>query len=308
MTEHIGFIGTGNMGLPMARNLLRAGCALRVYDLNEEQVAPLVALGAQRVNSPREVVEAGGIVITMVPDDTALERVVLGKEGILLELEGGGIHLCMSTISPGFAAELTRVYAGQHSTYLAATVFGGPAEAAAGRLAILLAGPHAAKARVQSLLQVLGQRIFDFGEHAPAANVVTLAATLLIASALEAIAEATTLVEKHGVERSRFIDLLGLTLFNCPVYTGYGSMIAQHRYLPALLRMPLGLKDMQLCPETARQVHVPVPLAHLVSDRLQAAINRGREALDWSGLALSVSEEAGLPVGRGRQGLINASA
>lgn len=308
MTEHIGFIGTGNMGLPMARNLLRAGFALRVYDLSEEQVTPLVALGAQRVNSPREVVEAGGIVITMVPDDTALERVVLGKEGILLELEGGGIHLCMSTVSPGFAAELTRVYAGQHSTYLSAPVFGRPDVAAAGKLAIFLAGPHAAKARVQPLLQVLGQRLFDFGEEASAANVVKLAANFLIAAALEAMAEATTLVEKQGVERSQFIDMLGLTLFNCPVYTGYGPMIARHHYLPALFRMPLGLKDMQLCLETARQAHVPVPLAHLVSDRLQAAINRGWEALDWSGLALHVSEEAGLSVERGRQGPTNASA
>ena len=83
--------------------------------------------------------------------------------------------------------------------------------------------------------------------------------------------------------RWEFLPLiLGLTLFNCPVYTGYGPMIAQHRYLPSLLRLPLGLKDMQLCLETARQAHVPVPLAHLVSDRLQAAINRGWEALDWS--------------------------
>jgi 3-hydroxyisobutyrate dehydrogenase-like beta-hydroxyacid dehydrogenase len=296
MTERIGFIGTGNMGLPMARNLLRAGFALRVYDLNAEQIAPLVALGAQRVNSPRETVEAGGIVITMVPDDAALERVVLGKEGILLELEGGGIHLCMSTVSPGFAGELSRVYAGQDSTYLAAPVFGRPDVAAAGKLAIFLAGPHTAKARVQPLVQVLGQRIFDFGEEAPAANVVKIAANFLIAAALEAMAESAALVEKHGIDRSQFMNMLGQTLFNCPVYTGYGPMIAQHHYLPALFRMPLGLKDMHLCLETARDAQVPVPLAHLVHDRLQAAINRGWEALDWSALALNVSEDAGLPV------------
>lgn len=307
MTEHIGFIGLENMGLPMARNLLRAGFALRIFDLHEEQVAPLVALGAQLVNSPREVVEAGGIVITMVPDDAALERVVLGKEGILLELEEGGIHLCMSTISPGLAAELARVYAGQHSTYVAAPALGRPDVAAAGNLAIFLAGPHAAKARVQPLLQVLGQRIFDFGEEASAAHVVKLAANFLIASALEAMAEATTLAEKHGVERSQFIDMLGLTLFNCPVYTGYGPMMAQHRYQPALFPMPVGLKDMQLCLEMARQVQIPVPLAHLVADRLQATINRGWEMLDWSGLALHVLEEAGLSVEHARQDLTGAA-
>ncbi len=294
MQQPIGFIGTGNMGLPMARNLLAAGFALRVYDLNLKSVAPLVAQGAMQVNRPCEVVERGGVVISMVPDDQALEQVVSGEDGLLNGLGQGGIHLSMSTVSPALASRLARLYARQGSSYVTATVFGRPDAAAAGKLAIFQSGNPSAKERVWPLLQVLGKQLFDFGEEVQAACVVKLAANFLIASALEAMAEAAALVEKHDIERASFLDMIGQTLFHCPVYNGYGSMIAQHRYSPALFRVPLGLKDLRLCLQTARQAAVPLPLADLVQDRLQVTINRGREELDWSALALSVAEDAGL--------------
>jgi 3-hydroxyisobutyrate dehydrogenase-like beta-hydroxyacid dehydrogenase len=294
MQQQIGFIGTGNMGLPMARNLLAAGFALRVYDLNLKRVAPLVSLGAQQVNRPCEVVEAGGIVISMVPDDAALEQVVAGEDGLLRQLGQGGIHLSMSTVSPDLARRLARLYARQASHYVTATVFGRPDAAAEGKLAIFLSGNPFAKERVLPLLQAMGKQLFDFGEEVQAATVVKLAANFLIASALEAMAEAAALVEKYEIDRSSFLDMIGQTLFGCPVYSGYGPMIAHHIYTPALFRIPLGLKDLRLCLETANREHVPLPLAHLVHDRLQVALNKGREELDWSALALSVAEDAGL--------------
>ncbi len=294
MQQPIGFIGTGNMGLPMAGNLLNAGFALRVYDLNLKNIAPLVAQGAQQVNRPSEVVEAGGIVISMVPDDEALEQVVAGENGLLNRLGQGGIHLSMSTVSPTAARRLARLYARQGSHYVTATVFGRPDVAAVGKLAIFLSGNSLAKERVWPLLQVLGKQLFDFGEEVQAANVVKLAANFLIASALEAMAEAAALVEKYDIDRVAFLDMIGQTLFHCPVYTGYGAMIAEHRYTSALFRVPLGLKDLRLCLETANYERVPLPLAHLVHDRLLTALNKGREELDWSALALSVAEDAGL--------------
>src|SRR6266567_1908130 len=100
MSEHIGFIGTGNMGQPMARNLLRAGFELSVYDINAANLAPLVEQGARRVFRPGDVVEPGGIVITMVPDDAALKQVTVGEVGIVGRIGSGGVHLSLSTISP----------------------------------------------------------------------------------------------------------------------------------------------------------------------------------------------------------------
>jgi 3-hydroxyisobutyrate dehydrogenase-like beta-hydroxyacid dehydrogenase len=294
LTKQLGFIGTGKMGSPMVRNLLRAGYALRVYDPDPRQVAPLVDLGAQAVSSPGETVDEGGIVFSMVPDDEALKEIIFGDEGLLCSLGAGGIHVSMSTVSPGLAEQCAKLYARQGSAYLSAPVFGRPDVAEGGKLAIFLSGAHTAKERVLPHVSILGQHIFDFGEDAQAASVIKIAGNFLIAAALESMAEAAALVEKYGIERSHFMEMIGMTLFNCPVYRGYGPMIAEHRYHPALFRVPLGLKDVNLCMAAAQKAGVPMPLAHLVLDRLQVALNRERAALDWSALALGVSEDAGL--------------
>jgi len=159
MPEPIGFIGVGHMGQPMARNLLKAGFALCVYDLHPEQAAPLVALGAHQAFRLSNVAAPGGIVITMVPDDQALEEVVLSEGGIVEQLGANGIHLSMSTVSPQVAARLAALYAKHGSWYLAATVLGRPDVAAAARLTIFLAGPRAAQERVLPLLQALGKAL-----------------------------------------------------------------------------------------------------------------------------------------------------
>src|SRR5581483_9327094 len=111
MSERIGFIGLGNMGRPMASNLLQAGFALRVYNRNPSKAEPLVAQGAQRVSKPGEVVEPGGIAVTMVANDNALESVVTGEEGFLGRLGQNGIHLSMSTVSPATARKLADLHA-----------------------------------------------------------------------------------------------------------------------------------------------------------------------------------------------------
>jgi 3-hydroxyisobutyrate dehydrogenase-like beta-hydroxyacid dehydrogenase len=203
MSERVGFIGLGNMGQPMASNLLKAGFALRVYNRNTSKTEPLVAQGAQRVTQPGDVVEPGGIVVTMVANDNALESVVIGEHGLLERLGPNGIHLSMSTVSPATARKLADLHAKHGSTYLAAPVFGRPDAAAAGKLFICLSGSQAGKERVQPLLHALGQGVYDFGEDAGAANVIKLTGNFLIAAAMEAMAEAFTLAEKNGIEHTK---------------------------------------------------------------------------------------------------------
>src|SRR5260221_4120797 len=132
MPGPIGFIGVGHMGQPMARNLLKSGFELCVYDLHPEQAAPLVALGAHQAFRLSDVAALGGIVITMVPDDQALEEVVLSEGGILEQLGANGIHVSMSTVSPQSAERFAALYAKQGSCYLAATVLGRPDVASSG--------------------------------------------------------------------------------------------------------------------------------------------------------------------------------
>src|SRR5262249_3727891 len=165
----------------------------------------------------------------------------------------------------------------------------------AARLWIFLSGPAKAKEWAQPVLRALGQGVFDLGEDPGAANVVKLACNFLLASAIEAMAEAFALAEKNGVERRRLADLLAQTVFDCPAYRNYGRAIAEQCYQPALFKLSLGLKDVSLALQTAASSKVPMPLASLLHDHLLTAAAKGRGDLDWTGLAGEVSEASGLP-------------
>jgi 3-hydroxyisobutyrate dehydrogenase-like beta-hydroxyacid dehydrogenase len=290
----IGFIGLGAMGAPMANNLLKAGYALRVYNRTAEKARPLVEHGAGQVQQPAAVAAQGGILITMLSDDQGLEEVVFGERGILGKLGTGGIHLSMSTVSPTLASQLADEHRAKGEHYVAATVFGRPEAAAAAKLWICTSGDASARERVRPVLEVLGQGTFDFGDDPAAAHVVKLAGNFMIAAAMECMAEAFTLAEKNGIERSAVHELLSTTLFACPIYQNYGAKIAQHKYEPAGFRLPLGLKDISLVLQRARESGAPMPLASLLHDRLLASVAKGRTELDWAGLARDVSEAAGL--------------
>jgi 3-hydroxyisobutyrate dehydrogenase-like beta-hydroxyacid dehydrogenase len=177
---------------------------------------------------------------------------------------------------------------------LAAPVFGRPEAAAARKLWICLSGPKPAKERVQPMLSALGQAVFDFGEDPGAANVVKLSGNFLIASAIEAMAEAMTLAEKNGIDRARLIDMVAQTMFACPIYQNYGKAVAQEDYMPARFRLFLGLKDIDLVLQTAAASKTPMPLASMLHDRFISAMAKGREELDWAAFALGAWEDAGL--------------
>jgi 3-hydroxyisobutyrate dehydrogenase-like beta-hydroxyacid dehydrogenase len=294
MDERIGFIGLGNMGLPMATNLLEAGYKLRVYNRTPEKAQTLTERGAELVSSPAEVVASDGIVVTMLANDAALEAAVLGDDGIASRLGANGVHLSMSTVAPATAKKLVAEHEKRGTDYVAAPVFGRPDAAAARKLWIALAGKKVAKERVTPVLNHLGQGMFDFGEDAGSANVVKLAGNFMIISAIEAMAEAFTLAEKNGIDRAQIADLFGKTLFACPIYQNYGRMIAQQQFEPAGFKLALGLKDVNLALQTAEANQMPLPLASLLHDRLTALVEQGKGEIDWTGLALKTSQEAGL--------------
>lgn len=294
MTDKIGFIGLGQMGIPMARNLMRAGFKLRVYNRTPEKAATLAAEGAEQVFRPVDVVKPGGVVITMLSNDAALEEVVLGRDGILEALGAKGVHLSMSTISPATSRLLAAHHGRRGTSYLAAPVFGRPEAAAAKKLWVALSGVREAKARVKPLLGELSQGIYDFGEDVGGANIAKLAGNFLIVSALEAMAEAFTLAEKNGLSRATIAEMMSETIFACPIYQNYGKTIAAKEYEPAGFKLGLGLKDLMLALDAAQASQVPMPIGSVVRDRLLSSVAKGRENIDWAGLALDVSEDAGL--------------
>ena len=294
MKQPIGFIGLGNMGLPMANNLLDAGYKLKVYNRTAEKAQPLIDKGAELADTPLDAVTPGGIVITMLPNDRIVESIVLGEDGILRKLGKDGIHLSMSTLSPATAKKLAQAHQDINAYYLASPVLGRPDVASEGNLNICVSGNSAAKERVKPLLEVLGQKVYDFGIAAGNANVVKLSVNFSIAAAIEAMAEAFTLAEKNGIDRTQVAELFGETLFSCPVYQGYGKAIAQHNYPPGGFKLSLGHKDVTLALQTALDCNMPMPLAGLVHDRFLAAMAKERGDLEWAAIALEVSEAAGV--------------
>jgi len=291
MKQVIGFVGLGQMGQPMALNLLRAGFELRVFDVREERLAPLVAQGAKPAPRLEDVTEPGGIVVTMVPDDRTLLQVALGEGGILSRIGQDGIHLSLSTVSPEVAAQLAKLYEHQGSYYVSATVLGRPKVAEAGQLTLFVSGHPTGRTFVQPVLQALAKNTYDLGERVELANVFKLGYNFLIAAAIEAMGEAAALVERCDVNRATFLRMLvEFPLFKDAVYQGYGRMIGDRDYSDARFPVALGLKDVELVLQAAERVDLPLPYAGIVHGHLLAAQAAGRSHEDWSVLADFVAQ------------------
>ena len=290
----IGFIGIGMMGFPMARNLIEAGYELAVYNRTPEKGASLIGLGATVEKNPLDVAQPGGIVMSCVSDDDALMAVV-GEHGQLAERLGkDGIHVSMSTILPKTTARLSEQQSAFGGYYVAAPVMGRPDVVLAKKQSYFIAGDENAKKRVEPLLGAIGTKIFDFGTVPEQANVAKLAANFLIASAIEAMAEAFTLVTKNHGDPNKLLEAIGSTLFACPIYQNYGRQILDKKYMEPLFKLRLGLKDVRLVADTAEDSNMPMRFAQVLKDRFSEAAAHGLSDYDWTGIASEVEKEAGV--------------
>ena len=287
---NIGFIGLGQMGSPMARNLLKAGHTLTVYNRTRARAELLAAEGARVVEKPGEAC-GGDAVVTMLADDRALQEVM---PDMAARLGAATVHVSMSTISVAMSRRMVDLHAQIGRLYIAAPVFGRPEAAAAQKLFVVAAGPQALVERCQPLFDAVGQKTFVVGEDAPSANVMKLCGNFMIASILEIMGEAVALARKSGIDAASYLDVITGTLFGAPVFKTYGALIAQERYEPAGFKAALGLKDARLVLAAADAAAVPMPIANVVHDRLLTLVAQGRQDLDWSALAQLAAEQAGL--------------
>jgi 3-hydroxyisobutyrate dehydrogenase-like beta-hydroxyacid dehydrogenase len=293
MKETVGWIGLGAMGSAMAANLLKAGFDLRVYNRTPEKTRPLVEKGATLAKTPADVVEPGGIVVTMVSNDAVLDEVTLGPGGFLSRLKQG-VHLSMSTIAPKTAHKLAGLHREVGGHFVGSPVFGKPDVAAAAKLWIVTAGDSAARARVRPLQEAMGQRVFDFGDDPGSALAIKLAGNFMLGAAIEAMAEAFTLAQKHGVPRKETYEFFTQTMFDCFVYHAYGQLVSSEHYQPVGAKPSLIRKDYGLVLDAAAEKLVPMPLAALIHQRLTARVAKGHDDLDWASFAREISESAGV--------------
>jgi 3-hydroxyisobutyrate dehydrogenase-like beta-hydroxyacid dehydrogenase len=292
--EPIGFLGMGQLGTPMVANLLEDGYPVRVWNRTAEKARPLVEKGARQADRPEDALEPGGILMTCLSNDQAIQSLRVEHPRLFSQLGKEGVHVSMSTIAPETSRRLAREHAQQGGMYVASPVMGRPDAVAARAQTYLLSGPAAAVARVRPPLEAIGRRTFDFGEDPGAANVAKLASNFLIAGAIEAMAEAFTFSTKNGLDPTPLHAMLTDALFACPIYKNYGAQILAGNYRHPGFQLALGLKDLGLVSQVAFESRTPMPLASLLRDRFLAAFAHGRGSWDWMSIAAEVEAAAGL--------------
>ncbi|MFT9100280.1 MAG: NAD(P)-dependent oxidoreductase [Zymomonas mobilis subsp. pomaceae] len=280
----IGFIGLGQMGQGIASNLLKAKYNVKVWNRTPSRAKALEAQGAIVVEKAADLTQSD-IVFSMLADDAAVRSVIFDG-GVLDAMRAGSIHINLSTISVGLAREMTESHGARKVGYIASPVLGRPDVAAAGKLNILVAGKKDLVKRAQPLLDKIGQKTWYFGDRPEQANVVKLGANFMIASAIEMMGEASTLVEGYDIDVPYFLEMITTTLFAAPVYQGYGGMIAKKQFEPAGFRMTLGLKDIHLAIEAAEERYIPLPFASVVKNNLLEGIAHGWGNKDWASLSI----------------------
>jgi len=290
----IGFIGLGNMGAAIAGNLLKARHEVTVWNRSAGKARSLVDAGAVLAATPKEAASGKAAVITMLADDSALDAVLIGETGLIAGLDKGALHVSMSTIAVATAERLTEEHHSRGQRFMCAPVFGRPEAAAAGKLFIVAGGDPADIELAGPLFCAAGQRVFSVGKKPSAANLVKLCGNFMILSAIESMAEAMTLAEKGGVQKTQLLEVLTGSLFDAPVFHNYGKTLVDGRFRPAGFAAPLGLKDMRLAGQSAEALRVPMPLLGLLRDHLLQTIAVEGDDIDWSGIGLSIAKNGGL--------------
>ncbi len=290
---HLGFIGTGRLAAPMIENLLSDGHRVTVWNRSRDRTQPLVRAGARVAANAAAVCQPGGIVFSCLADDDALDAVLADGE-VVAALGLAGVHVSTSTISAACAERVARAHEAAGAHYVAAPVLGRPDAVAARAQSWLVAGPTAAKARVHDVLTALGRRVFDFGEQPAAANLAKINFNFLIASAIEAMAESFSVVEKAGLDPRTFFEMVVGSAFACPLYQNYGRILVERDWDEAAFRLALGLKDVRLATSTAAGHGARMRLGELLEERFASAVEKGYGEKDWTAVALDVRAESGL--------------
>ena len=277
-------IGLGALGAPMALNLLRAGYPLTVYNRTPGRQEPLLTAGAQAAPTPAQAAAAAELVLVCVSDDTALRAVLLEHpQAAIHGLRPGSLVIDCSTVSPAASVAVATALAQRGVTYLDAPVTGGTEGARAGTLSVLVGGDAADLERARPLLEVIGQRITHFGavgagQRAKAVNQV------LVAGSYAAVAEALSLAERLGLNRSPVVEALkGGAAGSWALEHRSAGMIADH--YPLGFKLALHRKDLAIALAAAADAELALPITAQVAALEDALIAAGEGEQDVSVLA-----------------------
>ena len=280
--QTIGFIGLGIMGNPMAKNLIKAGYPLVVYDIIAEKVDELVEAGAEAGSSSKDVAAQSDIVITMLPNSPEVKEAVLGPGGVLEGAKPGTILIDMSSIAPLASQEVAAKAKEKGVAMLDAPVSGGEPKAVQGTLAIMVGGPEETFEQVKDILVVMGASVTRVGEIG-SGNTTKLANQIIVALNIAAMSEAMVLATKAGVDPERVFQAIRAGLAGSTVLDAKMPLALKGNFKPGF-RIELHIKDLANALETAHSIGVPVPLSSVVMEAMQALKVDGKAGDDHGGL------------------------
>lgn len=292
--QRIAFIGLGNMGLPMAANLAKAGHRVIAFDLSADACANARALGLAIASSAREATEGATVVVSMLPASRHVEALYLGDDGLLGALSSSTLVIDCSTIAPASAKKVGEAAASKGLAMIDAPVSGGTAGAAAGRLTFIVGGDASALERARPILQGMGKNIFHMGE-AGAGQVAKLCNNMALGVIMAVTGEAIALGVAHGLDAKALSQMMAVStgrswatevcnpwpgvLENAPASRGYSGGFGSD----------LMLKDLGLAVEAAMGIGATIPLGELARNLYAMNKQAGRGGLDFSSVVKLVA-------------------
>ena len=294
MSSKIGFVGLGIMGKPMAKNLLKAGHKVTVYDVVPTGMDEVAAAGAERGSSPKDVASRTDIIITMVPDGPEVEQAVLGENGVLQGAKKGSIVVDMSSISPMVSQKIGAACEAKGVDFLDAPVSGGEPKAIDGTLAIMVGGKQKVFDRIEPILKQMGSTVTLTGKIG-AGNVTKLANQIMVACNIAAMGEALVLATKAGLDPEVVFNAVKAGLAGSTVLNVKAPMVYSRNFKPGF-RIRLHQKDLRNALLAAESLKVSLPLTSTVQNMLIGLMNNGKGDLDHSALVQVIEEASGVEV------------
>lgn len=280
MKPRIGFIGVGIMGRHMASHLLEAGYQLAAYDIVPTALDKVVAKGAQRGESCKDVAARSDLVISMVPDSPDVEKLALGEGGIIESARAGLIYVDMSTIAPGVAIKVAEELGQKGVRCLDAPVSGGETGAQNATLSIMVGGPEDLFSEVEPVFKVMGKTITLCGGNG-AGQTVKACNQIQVALNFIGMAEAFVLGAKAGVDPAIILQVLSGGYAQTRVMDVRGPKLVKGEFEPGF-KSKFHYKDLNIIMETAKELNVPLPCTAVAHTLFNAMIASGRGDLDHS--------------------------
>ena len=290
----VGYIGLGLMGKSMARNILKAGFPVVVHNRSQAAVDELVAEGATRANSPKEVAEQVDVVFTNLPDSPDVEKVVLGENGIIEGAHDGLIFVDNSTIKPASARMIAKELAGKNVFALDSPVSGGDIGAKNGTLTIMVGGDASALEKVMPVFQAMGKTITLVGE-AGAGQVAKAANQIMVAAQMVAMGELLVFSKKAGVDPKKVVDAIKAGAAQCWTLDVKPPRLFDGNRNPGF-KAYMQLKDLRIVLDTAREYDIPVSGTEINTDLFQQMIDAGMGELDNSAVVGVIEKLAGIGI------------